>query len=349
MQNLTRRGYELGLINDNKARIDDPLSNWQHGKPVLLTSMCDSLISTHKADIKTTEKWVLSILEGNECDETLCHPPYLERLTYSHDKHFVSLGSAYNEGDEQEIETVMFDEYHADDITAEDLWMKVSWLSFHDEDPSLRFRFSFGVDLEEDVAADKARQTSAATLAECIFPESAVITQNQGLLNTVRQVLDGKQPDFVERILYFNAPNGGAYLHHDLERGHAGVVFAQLTGVTLWLALPQQELVTVICQFIASHDLPSSLNNEQQTELQTLVSNPKDVQAALNSFAHDALIHLINETQEFVQHLIALGHYRIVSAGDVILLPQANTDLCCWHSVLCLGDEMGEALSFAIR
>jgi hypothetical protein len=33
----------------------------------------------------------------------------------------------------------------------------------------------------------------------------------------------------------------------------------------------------------------------------------------------------------------------------VLLLPQANLDTCVWHSVLCLGDESGEALSFALK
>jgi len=33
----------------------------------------------------------------------------------------------------------------------------------------------------------------------------------------------------------------------------------------------------------------------------------------------------------------------------VILLPQASMDDCAWHSVFCVGDEAGEALSFAIK
>ena len=70
---------------------------------------------------------------------------------------------------------------------------------------------------------------------------------------------------------------------------------------------------------------------------------------ALNSFAHNELIHLINETEEFTQHLIEKGHSQTLEAGDVILLPQKDQNTCCWHSVFCLGEEMGQALSFAIK
>jgi len=31
------------------------------------------------------------------------------------------------------------------------------------------------------------------------------------------------------------------------------------------------------------------------------------------------------------------------------LLPQRDLDNCVWHSVFTLGDEPGEALSFAVR
>ena len=51
-----------------------------------------------------------------------------------------------NEGDDQEIETVLFDALDNGEVVAEDLWAKVSWLSFFEEDSSLRVRFSFGMD-----------------------------------------------------------------------------------------------------------------------------------------------------------------------------------------------------------
>lgn len=343
MQNLHRRGFDLGPIPQPNSSADNTRRAWQQGLPVKLTNVCTKEISQNKSHTVTTESFVLSILEGEAVDELLQKSPYFDRLQ----QQFESMGAAYNEADEQELETIMFDAIN--NPSAEDLWMKVSWLSFYDDDASIRFRFSFGVDLEEDVAADSVRQKAAANLATSVFPESVIITQNKALLEKINHVIQIDSPNFVERIVYFNAPNGGAYLHHDLERGHAGVVYAQISGATLWLALPQQVLVQEIVKFLSTQSMPVSLSKNQQRDLKQLITNPSLISEALNSFSHDALISLINETSEFVQHLIGAGHYQILNAGDVILLPQQNQDLCCWHSVFCLGDEIGQALSFAVR
>lgn len=345
MQNLIRRGFELGQSPALLASASDPIENWSEGKPCKLTGACSTLLTKYASDIIQTEKLLLEILEGSSVEESLMRPPYLERLAPG----FEGLGAAFNEGDDQEIEMVMFDATDGDKTLAEDLWMKVSWLSFCDDDASIRFRFSFGVDLEEDVAADPLRQKAAADLADAVFPESSIITKNPDLLETVRDVLSDRAPNFVERIVYFNAPNGGAYMHHDLERGHAGVVYAQVSGATLWLALPHHSLVSEVLSFIETERLPNSLSQAQQQQLRSLAAAPEELSQALNSFAHDALIHLINETKVFVQYLIERGHSRILHAGDAILLPQHDEQNCCWHSVFCLGEDIGQALSFAIR
>ena len=357
MQNLIRRGFNLGPVPQQDHSTDHSegklKDNWQAGFPSKISGVCADQIVQNQGNIEQTESLVSAILDDQSAEELLDQTPYIARLS----THFDPMGAAFNEGDDQEVETVMFDARSDDGQPLEDLWMKVSWLSFHDEDASIRFRFSFGVDLEEDVAADPLRQAAAAKLAETVFPESSIISQNGPLLDLIESVLidqspSTNRPKFVERILYFNAPNGGAYLHHDLERGHAGVVYAQVSGSTLWLALPQQRLVEEVAEFIQTKPLPESLNDEAKQELRQLAENENKqtmLSDELNSFANDALIHLINETPNFVQFLIGKGHYRILEAGDVILLPQQQTTNCCWHSVFCLGDEIGQALSFAIR
>ncbi len=348
MQNLIRRGFNLGqapLPNPSQDQDNNPGEEWIQGKPIKIRDVCKSSIAAHQNDIENTESLVIEILEGNSIEETILSEPFSLRLT----QRFEALGAANNEGDDQEVETLYFDAVQNEKTIAEDLWLKVSWLSYHEEDASIRFRFSFGVDLEEDVASDPVRQSAAAELAEAIFPECAIISQNGALLEFLEQELDIKKPNFVERIMYFNAPNGGAYLHHDLERGHAGVVYAQLSGATLWLALPHQALATEVASFLQSHELPASLNNNQRQSVLELGHDQASISQALNSFSHDGLIHLINETEEFVQFLIAAGHYRVLGAGDVILLPQKDSESCCWHSVFCLGDEIGQSLSFAVK
>lgn len=349
MTRLIRRGHHLGHItiasNQDADSLPTAKQAWASGNPSILRSICADAVAQNVAHIRQSKALLEAILDQAECDTLLDQAPYQARLADT----FENLGSAFNEGDDQEIEMVLFDAVQGDTSLAEDLWMKVSWLSFDDEDASLRFRFSFGVDLEEDVAADPTRQKYAATLADAVFPESTIITTNEPLIDTLRQSLDAEDIHFVERIVYFNAPNGGAYLHHDLERGHAGVVYAQLTGQTFWLALPRSALIREIISFAAHSPLPDSLTRAMREEIQQLIKAPQQLAQELETFANSSLIHLINETEAFVQHLITAGYGHQVNAGDVMLLPQTDVDTCCWHSVFCLGDEIGEALSFAIR
>ena len=346
MQTLYRRGFNLGAISDTSSSKSDPIENWNLGKPLVISDAVVSEIQDYGSQIKETESLVTAILEGEDCAEVFSKPPYQERI----ESRFLPLGSASNQGDDQEIDMLLFDMQVGSNQVLEDLWMKVSWLSFHEDDASMRFRFSFGVDLEEDVAADADRQSAAADLAEVVFPESKLVSGNTRLIKQITDATGIEVPSFVERILYFNAPGGGAYLHHDMERGHAGVVYAQVSGDTFWLALPQTELINEIRVFI-NQDISSltDLSDSEKLELTTLASAPEQLEAALNSFDHDLLIGLINETPQFIAHLIAAGHSRILKAGDVILLPQIDQSSCCWHSVFCLGDEIGQALSFAIK
>jgi len=196
------------------------------------------------------------------------------------------------------------------------------------------------------------RQQYSAQLAEAVFPESAIITENADLLEKLRKLLNSQQVNFVERIVYFNAPQGGAYLHHDRERGHAGVVYAQLSGSTFWLALPRKALVEEVMTFISrcqQSTWPESIDLNMQGELSQLSNDEVSITRELESFANTILIHLINETEAFVQQLIANGHSRQLESGDMLLLPQETDDSCCWHSVFTVGENAGQALSFAIR
>ena len=344
MKQLKRRGFTLGDIPAIPSQ-ENELNSWHEGLPVLLTGACKNSLPDHNNHLKQTETLVNALLEGIDCDDILDTSVYKERL----EPKFQSLGSAFNEGDQQEIETVTFDVVENENLLAEDLWLKASWLSFHDDDVSLRFRFSFGIDLEEDVAADPYRQKLAAELADRIFPESSIITNNHELESKLKQLLDCDAIDYVERIIYFNGPNGGAYLHHDLERGHAGVVYAQLSGRTFWLALPKRILIDEIIRFSKVYPWPNSLTLEMRTQMNELIGDRALLSDQLDSFSNTGLIHLINETTEFVQFLIARKHGIELNPGDTLLLPQTNKEICCWHSVFCIGEEMGQALSFAVR
>ena len=351
---LERRGFDLGVVRctPKKLRHQAFDSNmlqqaWQQGEAGFLPEIC--AVNAYQQEVDAASSLYLAVLSAEQnCDELLDQQPYKARLA----ENFESLGSSLNAGDDQEIETVLFDAIQNDQLLAEDLWMKASWLSFHEEDASLRFRFSFGVDLHEDVAADHNRQYYASLLTAAVFPESKLITENIILKQKLAEILGVDKFSFVERIIYFNSPNGGAYLHHDRERGHAGVVYAQLTGETLWLALPKQQLIHEITKFVEScqqQAWPQTLDHNARETLLDYASNPQVCSEQLESFTNETLIQLINETAEFVQQLINHGYSKHLQTGDVLLLPQETEMNCCWHSVFCLGETTGQALSFAIR
>jgi len=345
---LQRRGFSLGVA-PTTPMLSDPIENWQQGKPILLKAACLSGLENHHQHITDSEQLYLSILDEQGCESLFAQAPYAKRL----DKCFESLGCSINEGDDQEIETLIYDAVDdSAEVLAEDLWMKASWLSFHEEDASLRFRFSFGVDFVEDVAADQHRQYHASQLTEAIFPESKLITDNLRIKSALTEALKCDEFGFVERIIYFNARNGGAYLHHDRERGHAGVVYAQVTGHTFWLALNKQTLLEEITQFTQTCETntwPNDFDSVMKTEILRCCSDMRILNDELETFSNSALIHLINETETFIKHLIDQGHSRRLEPGDVLLLPQDGELSCCWHSVFCLGEEPGEAMSFAVR
>ena len=351
---LERRGFDLGVVSCAPKKLTHQALDsimlqqaWQQGEASFLPEMC--AVNAYQQEIDAASGLYLAVLSAEQnCDELLDQQPYKARLA----QNFESLGSSMNECDDQEIETVLFDAIQNDQVLAEDLWMKASWLSFHEEDASLRFRFSFGVDLHEDVAADHKRQYYASLLTAAVFPESSLITENIFLKQKLAEILGVDKFSFVERIIYFNSPNGGAYLHHDRERGHAGVVYAQLTGETLWLALPKQQLIHEITKFVENcqrQAWPETLDHKARETLLAYASNQQICSEQLESFANETLIQLINETAEFVQQLINHGYSNHLQAGDVLLLPQETEMNCCWHSVFCLGETPGQALSFAIR
>ena len=346
MNKLMRRGFSLGETKENDQKTIDPSRAWEKGMPVYLPAAIKPILADYSENIVEANSLYKALLDQQECDDLLDQALYITRLQ----TNFESLGSSMNEGDDQEIETVLFDALENEDIVAEDLWIKVSWLSFYEQDASLRFRFSFGMDHVEDVAADKQRQHYAALLCDAVFPESRIITDNQDLQKKLKKIIDSEELNFVERIVYFNSPQGGAYLHHDLERGHAGVVYAQLSGTTYWLALPKYQLLDELKLFIEqcknSH-WPETLTKQMRDELSAFTKD--ELAQALETFSNTTLIHCMNETEEFVQQLISHGHGQQINEGDAILLPQENLSNCCWHSVFCLGEETGQALSFAIR
>lgn len=351
---LQRRGVRLGWVLPNTAKqapTDAELqARWQAGAPVHLPGLLRDLLPAFRREIRASERLMQRIVDGADGAALLSRAPYRHRLA----PQFDMLASYCNEGDLQEIATVEFDAVRGKRILAENLWVKLAWLSFEPGDASLRFRFSFGIADCDDVAADLPRQRWAAKLAQAVFPESAIITENRPLKARLRRILGIGAMDFLERIVYFNAPGGGAQFHHDVERGHLGVIFAQLTGRTAWLALAKPVLVEELRRFLHRPETQTELkrllpDSDEQSLLLRKARTKRMLAAYFDARDNDPLERIINRSPLFVRQLLENGHGFALSPGDVLLLPQADFATCCWHSVFCLDDQPGEALSFAIR
>jgi len=354
IHSLQRRAFQLGYVHENERPAMPTtaciVSLWQQDQACLLPGLLN--IETAQDDITQAQQLMESVLHNEELSPSLDVSPYLARLG----KNLPLVASSMEEHDEQGIEKVYFDAIdpdQPDDALAEDLWCKASWLSFHDDDASLRFRFSFGMEALQDVAADPLRQYWAGRLCDALFPESTVLTQNKVLGHILQELLDGEAA-FVERIVYFNAPDGGAQMHHDVERGHDGVVFAQLSGSTFWLALNKARLIDELINFCTdpahATDIVSVLSNKvDRIDLQALLTTRSIISDYMEENDHELLEAIMDRCPAFIAHLCKQGFAYILHPGDVLLMPQRDLDHCVWHSVCCLGEEPGEALSFAIR
>jgi hypothetical protein len=249
---IMRRGTPLAfVVNEAEAKDLDTAEmsqRWQAAQGVFLPGFYRDEIQQHHTAIQNSLNLMNGILDDQDAGELLEAEDYVSRLA----PKFELLPACYNESDTQEITKIDADVYDGEELIAEDLWLKFSWLSFEDDDLSLRCRVSFGQEGFEDVAASWDKQQLAADLTEAVFPESALISESTATQKLLSTLMGVDKVAYVERIIYFNAPNGGAQFHQDVERGHAGVVFAQLHGATAWIALSKSELMDEAISFYGS-------------------------------------------------------------------------------------------------
>ncbi|MDQ6965148.1 MAG: hypothetical protein Q9M13_09545 [Mariprofundales bacterium] len=330
---LRRRGRELGWITTTAASsksYGEYRQQWQQLQAVLLPGIIRDNLQSVESHTARSLQWMSAIVEGTPPSQLLDSTPDHATPPLQFDLTAIST----EEHDQQAIEKLYFQGYSGSDEPLGEVWCKISWLSFHDSDASLRFRFSFGTEGVESVADNPPQQQLAAALCQQLFPEAVAITENPHLLSLLHTIVDIEPISFVERIIYFNAPNGGALFHHDVEPGHIGVIYAQMTGRSYWLALSKQQLIAEIRRFV----------NQQKIELTCT-----DLADELNRAEHPELEEIIDHNPHFIRQLVERGFGYTLHAGDAILLAQTSDEEAVWHSVFCLGDEPGEGMSFAMR
>jgi hypothetical protein len=251
------------------------------------------------------------------------------------DPRFVAAGTSVDLSDPREIEKVHADARRGRGFAARDLWAKASWISHDPRDPSLRIRFSFGLESSDDWKTSPSRRRAADEFCEAIFPEAALLARNEKLGAWLARRTGGRVR-FSERIVFSNAPGGGAQFHHDAETDQLGVAYAQLAGRTAWLSLSKRALAAEVATLSAG-----------SKKLTRLAGTPAKAMRALESHDDD-VENLLNRDPKLTQRLVERGAAFVLGAGDVLLLPSHGPDDAAWHSVFALGDRPSLALSFGL-
>jgi len=236
-------------------------------------------------------------------------------------------GSTVDHVDQREIERVFVDAVEGRAVLFSDITARLSWIADDPSDLSLRVRFSYGHESLDEWLQDLGGMPWAGRLCNEVYPEAAAI-EGATVLQDVLAVCAGSPVQFGERIVYNNAPGGGAVFHHDADPGQRGVLFTQLAGTTAWLALPREELAAALAR-CAGLELA-------------------DANAALDEPMTEATWTLLNGDPQLTHAVAEGGGLLVLEPGDAVLL--ATHDLQCntWHSVFALGDAPSLAYSYGL-
>ena len=322
---LRRRDADLGhAVTVHRAPLDalTERARWQAAEPVYLPGVLGDVAGAHGAAIHACLEMFDRL--RSEASE------FLDELEARlHDDDWLRYaGSTVDRDDPREVERCFVDAERDGEPVARDLWAKLAWITEDPSDASLRIRFSNGLDqLEEWMTTSDHTASWVDRFALHAFPECRAVLGCTALRRRLDRLV-ARPHRLSERIVYNNAPNGGAAFHHDAEPGQLGVVFSQLEGRTAWFTLSKQRLVELLVRFG--------------------MGRPRAVRAALDDGCDEDLQHVLNRDEGFARLLAAHGALFVLRAGDAILLPSHAFDQVAWHSVLALGDRPSLAHSYGV-
>ncbi|MEO6594408.1 MAG: hypothetical protein ABIP94_06620 [Planctomycetota bacterium] len=322
---LRRRGADLGFavpMVRAMPSLQQAITRWQRSEPVFLPGVLGRAPTRFRKAIAASLRMFERLRAGGSLLDEM-----ERRLAEDPDLRYV--GSDVDRKDPREVERIFFDAEVAGKAVARDLWAKLAWIANDESDRSLRMRFSSGLEqMDEwlkssDLSAGWVDQLSARA-----FPECAAILDCAPLREMLRHLL-ARPHRLSERIIYNNAPDGGAVFHHDAEPGQLGVAFSQLEGQTAWLTLGKRRLAKLLVRTRTARTFDAAM-------------------AALDAADDACLVHLLNRDARFTAQLAAHGALFVLRAGDSILLPSHGVDDVAWHSVIALGQRPSLAHSYGL-
>jgi len=243
----------------------------------------------------------------------------------------------------------------------EDFWVKLQRLSAFEGDASLRVRVSFGREVTDDASRDLPGHRLVGKLAEALFPELGPLHRDEEIRGLLHGWIKGR-PLLTQSIAYWNAPGGGALLHHDAfdepEDGRQrGVLYAQVTGATAWLAASTADVAARLeefAEFAREGALEGRVEGlfgapERYAEFLQVCGSNERLRTELARPSSAALAPVLHGSPDFVALLADAGHAFVLEAGDAVVLPNGGLHSTCMHSVFCASDRPGLAFSLAIR
>lgn len=262
---------------------------------------------------------------------------------------------------ERDIEKVLLAWQGAGTREVRDLWIKSAWLSTYEQDASLRLRFSFGREVEDDASQSEQRHRLVAQLAEALLPDARALAASLPLAHALESAL-GEEVYLTQHIAYWNALEGGASFHHDAfggegSAGQRGVCFVQLAGRTAWIALSIEDLAARVREFaelLEQGELPWLRDQlfPRPADFEALLGRTRDEGSLVRELALPGcgrLGSLVNRGPEFTSFLADGGHALVLEEGDALLLPNHDLARTAMHSVFCASEQTTFALSMAIR
>jgi hypothetical protein len=240
-------------------------------------------------------------------------------------------------------------------------WLMSTRLSDSPDDASVRLRVSFGREVEDDASSDQEAHLTVTRLAESLLPGALRIDLDRELLGKVNDLTEG-ETYLTQHIGYWNAPNGGALMHHDAfdepdNGGQRGVVYTQLAGTTAWLALSIEDLADRLvdyCEFLdqGGAEWVRKAIWPDRRDFERAMARTHNRRAFLKELALPGcgkFAGLVNLGPDFTSFLADAGHAFFLRAGDSLLMPSHGLDRCLMHSVFCASDTPTYAISAALR
>ncbi len=332
---LRRRGVDHGEhVAQRRAStpLDEHEGRWAADEPIVLRGVALAGVRRRARDIERALKLFDAVRSGASLESLAAR-----RLARA---SFRPAGVTIDLGDTREIEKLFVDALSPSGrVVARDLYAKLSWIAHDERDASLRVRFSFGAEALLDWQKETRRASWSDRFAQALFPECDVVSECAELRERIDTLL-GRRTRLSERIVYSNAPGGGATFHHDDEPRQLGVVYTQLEGSTAWFALPKRRLAAHVAAHVSSKARSSALARRAGDARRAL--------RALDETSDPLLGKLLNATAAFSRRLSNAGELYVLRAGDSILLPSHGPDDVCWHAVFALGRKPSLAHSYGI-